>query len=366
MIDWASGYTSEWRVMKVDQNSWGNSQELHGVNSVTINRDATDDYPLLESASLTVDISATEDLDNGWYRIEMLARQGTDYERVEIATVFLTSNSGTIAKGRKTISVDGYSVLKPAADKVLTIGKHAPKGVNAAEFVASLLAECTPAPVVVEGSFVLNDYYVFPIGTPYIEAIWTLLDAGGFVIQIHGDGEIHILKKPTEPNFTISDTNADVLRPSVDYQNSFSEVPNRYIVWNNGKTYTATNNQADSRTSVQNAGRIVDLFDPDPIFVNGETMEQYAKRRLYEESITTDKYSYEREFVPDIYPFSRIKISSAIYDQPTAFAIEQQPNSTWAPDEFTGDFVVLGQTINCGHGVTIAEKVGMEIEEYRL
>ena len=345
MIDWPAGYSAEWRVMRVDPKSWGDTEELVGVNSVTINRDCTDDFPLLESATLDCDISVNSEFEEGWYRVEMLARQNDAAERYPIATLLLQSGSGTIDRGYKHVAIDGYSVLKPAADRYLTAGVYAPKGMNAVDFVQRLLEECVDAPIVTEGSFDLNDYYVFPLGTSYIEAVWTILDAGNFVMQIDGYGRIHILPKPTEYDFDLSETNARYVQPAFDYELDLSDIPNRYIVYYGDRVAVEINDQEDSLTSTMARQRYIDYIDEDPMMVNGESIETYARRRLVELSTVFKKYSYVREFYPDIYPFSIVKGSLSSIG-------------------FEGDFRVLGQTLTCANGITIAEKVGMEIEEY--
>lgn len=345
MIDWASGYSSKWRIMRVDPHSWGDTEELSGVTGVRIDRDCTDEYPLLEAASLDCDIMVNTEFEEGWYRIELLAEQNGYFERYPISTLLLQSGSGSVDRGYKQVSIDGYSVLQPAADRYLTAGTYAPKDMNAVDFVRRLLENCTPAPVVTEGSFTLNDHYVFPLGTSYIEAIWTILDAGDFVMQIDGSGRIHILPKPQESAFELSLETERMLLPSMDYEFDLSSVPNRYITYYGNEIVAEVNDQEDSLTSTIARQRYIDYIDDDPILVNGESLQTYARRMLVEMSTVMKKYSYTREYNPDILPFSMVKCS--VNDR-----------------ELMGDFRILGQTLTCLNGVTVTEKVGLEIMEY--
>lgn len=344
-IDWAGGYTSNWRVMRVDPKSWGDTTELTGVNSIKIDRDCTDEFPLLETASLDCDIAVNTEFEEGWYRIVLHAEQNNLVERYPIATFLLQSGSGTIDRGYKNISIDGYSVLKPAADRYLTAGVYVPKNMNAVDFVRGLLEECTPAPIIVEGEFTLNDYYVFPFGTSYIEAIWTVLDAGDFVIQIDGEGRIHILPKPSIADVDVMELNPRSIIPGIDYELDLSDIPNRYMVYYGNSAAVAINSDPGSRTSTVTRQRYIDYVDEDPLMVNGESLETYARRRLVEMNTVMKKYHYNREYNPDVLPFSMVK--GAL-------------NSV----ELVGEFRVLGQTLTCKNGITVAEKVGQEIEEY--
>ena len=344
-IDWAGGYTSQWRVVRVDPESWGDAEELKGVTKVSIDRDCTDDYPLLETGSLEVDLAVDEEFEEGWYRIELIATQGSWTEKHSIATLLMQSGSGTIDRGHKQVRVDGYSVLRPASDRLLLSGRYAPKDMNGVDFVAQLLRESVVAPVETQGSFTLNDYYVFPIGTTYIEAIWTILDAGGYVIQIDGDGVINVIPKPTESSLDLDTVNTRMLMPSFDYELDLTDIPNRYFAYYGGAAAVEVNDDPSSRTSTVARGRYIDYIDDDPLMVNGESLETYARRRLIELNTVLEKYSYTREYDEDTLPFSMVK-------------------GTLNNIGFVGDFRVLGQTLSCGAGITVTEKVGLEIKEY--
>lgn len=347
MVNWADSYTSRWRLMKVDQKSWGNTEEVRGMTAVKIDRDCTDDVPLLESAAISCDFPVDQDFEEGWYRVELITQQNEQEERFSLATLLLQSSSGTVDRGYKNVSIDGYSVLKPCSERLLVAGRYAPSGMSAVDFVVQLLQESTPAPVETVGDFRINDPYVFPIGTSYLEAIWTILNAGNFVIQITGEGIIQIMPLPTEPEFDISVATSDMILPGFDYELDLGDVPNRYFAYYLYGAAMEVNDQEGSRTSVSARGRYVDYVDTDPIMVNGESIETYARRKLSELSTVYKKYSYRREYLPTVLPFSLL-------------------NCTLPISGMIGEYRVLGQTLNCEHGVTVTEKVGLEIEEYRI
>ena len=54
MIDWQSNYTVDWKIVKINEDTWDDQEDLPGVLTVTISRDCTDSVPLLETSSLEV------------------------------------------------------------------------------------------------------------------------------------------------------------------------------------------------------------------------------------------------------------------------------------------------------------------------
>ena len=107
----------------------------------------------------------------------------------------------------------------------------------------------------------------------------------------------------------------------------------------------AVNDQDGSRTSVSARGRYVDYIDDSPVKVGGETMTNYAKRKLEEMSTVTREWNYTREYVPDLVPFDLVAGSVPEFGM-------------------SGAFRVIKQSIECGKGVTVSETLGQETKEY--
>ena len=344
-IDWANVYSSYWRVMHVNPSTWEDTTPLEGIKSVRINRDCTDDASLLEAGTLESVNPIGEDFEEGWYRIEMVVKQGISLSRFPIATLLLESDSGKFNRNHDYKSIDGYSVLQPAKDRKILVGTYAPKGVDGAEYVASLLRECTPAPVITEGSFILEEHVVFGVGVTYIEAAWLILDAANWCMKIQGDGTIVICEKPSTTSLLLNRVNTRLLQPEVSYEKNLSGIPNRYIAIQGNTSATAMNDDPISKTSIQTRGRIIDEIDTDPIRINGETLQGYVERKLEELSTTVKMFSYRREYWPDILPYD---------------IVEGSLNEIG----LSGYFRVLSQAITCDHGIVVDERVGMEVKEY--
>lgn len=344
MIDWFSSYSAEWHVMHVNPTTWSPDWELTGCTSLSISRDCDTDK--LESCSLEVDADAASSFEEGWYRIQMVATQGSSYELVDVATMLLESNSGKLNYSRNTISVDGVSVLQPAADMKLKIGDYAGRGDNGAEYAARLLRECIIPQVFVEGDgFVLDEYVVFDEGMSYLEAAWEILDCAGWVMRIAGDGTVWICGKPDYPVIQLDSRSAKI-DPGVSYSRDLSSVPNRYYaVDDTGESAEAVNDNPASRTSYQARGRYIDVIDTSPQPINNEGLKGYVVRRLAEESLVYEIYTYTRPYQPDVWLFDQVY-------------------ANMPAEGFVGLMRIMTQNISIGSAVKVQEKAGFELKEY--
>lgn len=334
-MDWTKSYTSTWRVFKVNTRTWADGEMISRVDSASISRTA--DGRLLESGSLTL----TGTFESGYYRIAMTAEQGGEIERVDVATLYFEVENEEVDFGRTVSDVDGSSVLYPADTTSIITGEYAPAGVDGAQYAAQLLRSAIAAPVEVEGSFTLNDHIVFELGESVIDAVWAVLDAGGFVIQINGRGVVQIMPKPTEPTLTIDHSSMRMLSNGIKSSAKTGDIPNRYIAIDEDIVATAVNDDPTSVVSTASRGFYVDVVDTSPTPVNGKTYEEYAHDRLKELSILYDERTYVREYAPDVYIYSLVRASI---------------------NGLQGDMRVLSQSIECGNGITVNEKSAREIQ----
>ena len=337
--DWLGGYTSQWDVYSVNPDTWVPEKKIDSVQSISISRNGVDSVPLLETATMTID--SPDDMEWSWFQISMRSKQSSQ-ERIPIATMLFEIESYHTEFRSEVGTIRGKSVLQPAVDRKLLKGSYAAAGVNGAEYTASLLRECTPAPVSVEGEFVLVDDYTFVPGTKYLDAVWNILDAAGWCMQISGDGTIHICPKPTEPSLILDWTKAGLLIPGVDRTLDLSSVPNKYIATDGRSTAIATNEDPERMGSYQRRGRWIEEYDSNVVKIDGESLELYAERKLNERSTVMREFSYTREFWPNVVPFSLVEAS-----------LEKHGIS--------GSLRVMSQTLNCGKGITVNERVGQEV-----
>lgn len=333
-MDWRDSYHSSWRIFRVNRDTWADAEQVTNIDSVNITRTADGD--LLESGSMSI----SGDFETDYYRIVMTAERGGDVQRVDVGTLLFDSASGVIDFGTTTRDAEGYSVLYPASVTLVYNGEYAPAGVDGAEYVHDMLTRTINAPVHVDGHFTLNEHVVFDVGSSVLEACWLVLDAGNFVMQIDGRGEVHILPKPSEPALVIDTGNIGLLENGIEYTEDISEIPNRYIVIEGNSKTVASNDNPESIVSTISRGYNVDEIDESATPVNGETLGEYALRRLHEMSIMTSERSYTREYQPNVYLYDVIRGSI---------------------DGLFGDYRITNQTINCEHGVVLEETANREV-----
>ena len=343
-MDFSRGYSATFRLCPVDALTWASGPDIGGVVSASVEMDATDEYPLLQAGSCEVTLDVGDEFDEGFYRVEMVAEQDGTRERHAIATLLMASGESSIDRSIQTAKVTGHSVLKPASDRLMLTGTYAPKGCDGAQYAARLLRECTPAPIEVEGSFTLDDHAVFGVGVSYLQAAWTVLKAADWCMRLKGDGTVVVCQKPAEAAFVLDD-NRHKLIPGAEMSYDLSEVPNRYFAVDGDDVGEAVNDLENSRTSVQTRGRYVDFIDDSPVKVDGETMTNYAHRKLVEMSTVTREWQVSREYVPDLVPFDLVA-------------------GTVPEFGMSGAFRILKQSYECGKGVTVSETLGQETKEY--
>lgn len=342
MTDFSLAYTSEWHLYRVNPDTWADGPEVGRLVSASFTHDSEGDSPEIESGNMTVEGVANEAWEPGYYRVAMRAIQGGATERVDVATMLCGSDSGTLDRGRDQRNVIGYSVLHPAATTHVKAGDFAAAGQDGAQKAADMLSECIKAPVSVEGSFALSDHYNFEVGQPVLEAVWMLLRAGGYCMQVDGRGRVRVLPLPTIPALILDRANARAVLPQVGHSLDYADVPNRYTADDNGITATVENDDPASPTSHSVRGYWVDLYDDSPAMLQGESLQAYAARMLEEASVLKDARTYTRRWMPDVLPFDVVRGS--------------MPSNM-----LDGDMRVVSQTLECSHGISVTETSAKEV-----
>lgn len=340
-MDWSAGYHATWRVYQVDRRTWADARLVSGVSKVDIERTCDDDVPLLERGSMVVDVPVGQEFEEGYYRIVMTATQGDESQRVDVATLLCCSVEGDVDRSVDVREVMGRSVLYPASTTELEAGSYAPAGVDGVSFCAGLLRSSINAPIMTSGSFTLDEHHVYDNGTKVLDAVWELLDAGGYVLQIAGDGTVSIVPMPSAPDLPLDRAHARLLHPGIHHELDYSEVPNRFTASDGTEEAVAVNDDPQSVTSTVHRGWFHDMRDDSPTRVNGETLQAYAERRLEEESMVYDTRTYTREWWPGVRPYSIVRGSIASV-------------------ELDGDLRVVSQSLECGLGITVQEQARRE------
>lgn len=293
----------KYRLMTVDPATWADDDVMQGEISASVKRDAN--TKLLESFAANVEGGIDEKPRETWARVEALIDGAS---REAIATMLLVPSKSTVRKGRRITAYDGYSVLKPCNDRFLLAGEYIPAGADGAAETVQLIAECTPAPVTAHGSFRLSEPIVFGSGTTYLDAAWMLVDKAGWCIQIGFDGTINVLPMPSESSLDLDKATSWMLGTSISSNDGMANVPNQYVATDGTNTAIVTDDDPNSPTStVSRNGRIVQVFDSKPVRVGGESLEQYATRKLAESMTVIGTRGYRREWAEGVNLFDVVK-----------------------------------------------------------
>lgn len=323
MADFTKNLKFEISMHEVDPGTWADSHELGNVNSVAITRSKD---ALIEGATITADVQTGNRFREGYYRIVMRTMQDGATERHEVATVYCTSSSGTITDDETSIiSIDGKSVLYPANEVTIGIGAFVPRGADGAEYVVRTLQGVLAAPVVAEGSFALADDYVFDIGEKVLSAVWKVLDAANWCMQIAGDGTVTVREIPSRPQTSIDAR--DVIAGNLGYSNDFEAIPNRYVAFDGTTVASYRNDDSQSEVSIPRKGFVKDIssgIDTSPVLIGGESLEAYCRRKLIEASVSVYQQSYTREYDDELRPYSMVLMRAHDTGEYEEFSISTQ------------------------------------------
>lgn len=300
MIDYTLSYRSEWRLYRVDTRTWADGVAMDGLMSASVTN--AYDGDLMQSADIEYETDMGGDFEEGYYRIVMAAFQGVEAERVEVATLHCASTTWNAEMGMRSWKVTGRSVLYPASEKRLLVGQYAPAGCDGVEWAVGMLRKSCIAPVSSEGSFTLDVNVVFDTGASYLEAVWQVLDAGGYTIDIDGRGRIRVMPVPTEISLKLDTTNAGLVEDGTSGGVDLTAVHNRYYAIEGTRVEEAVNDDPDSIVSTVSRGYCSDIVDRSPKRVNGETLAAYAERKLIEDSIVVEPRTYRRGWADDVRP----------------------------------------------------------------
>ena len=331
-MDWQYGFTASYHAAYVDPNTWRDIERFEIIDG-TISREESS---LMESADLTCrNFDTTRER---WVRIYLDARQSGYGERVALFTGLATSPTVNVSGTVTEYPVQMYSVLKPAEVVLLDRGWYAPTEISGSKLVKGLLSVC-PGPVSEEPNApTLNEAIVAEDGESNLTMIGKILTAIGWRLRIGGDGSVVICPKATEPAKTFSALMYDTIEPEIELEQDWYECPNVFRAVNDEQGGVARDDSDASPLSTVNRGREVWMEETSCDFIDGESIAEYAIRRLKEEQSYYINVSYDRRYEPDILVGDLVQLH-------------------YPAQGVDGIYRVKAQTIELGYGARTAEEV---------
>lgn len=325
-MDWNKGFEARYYGSFIDKESWRDIEHF-GITGGEISRSNGE---LIESA----DVQCTNYVSGErWIRIWLDARQNGATKHIPMFTGLATSPADDVNGNLVSNSLECYSVLKPLQDVLLPLGWYAPVG-SGAELVKNLL-ESTPAPVeIYENMPLLRHNIIAESGETELSMLNKILLALDWRIKITGDGRIIVCPFPTEISAEYG-LNNDSVKPIFTRGYDWYQCPNVFRATMNDQSTVAIDDSPDSPLSTVNRGREIWAEEKSCNLSEGETLYEYASRRLKELQTVAKKIGYDRRFNPNVYVTDLVKFNYA---------------------QLEGTYIVTSQRIEIGHGANTTEE----------
>lgn len=327
---WSEGYTARFYMTTVDPATW-QDVDRYEIRSGSITKVGTN---LCESARLDL-VDVPPGIES-WIRIYLTATKMGGGARAPLFTGLLSCPGSDWIGQRCAKEAECYSVLKPAEDILLEKGWYVPAGAVGANVIAELLSGAAPIRVV-GTSPELSNYLIAEDGESKLSMAHKVLQSIGWRLRITGAGEIQILPKASEPSAIYDSAGKDVIEPSVSDERDLFSVPNCFRATREDLVAIAKDEAEDSPFSINNRGREVWKEESDCALASGETIAEYALRRLRELQAPARIISYTKRFDPDTVPGDIVKIH-------------------YPKQKIDADFRIVSQTITLGHGARTEEE----------
>lgn len=330
-MDWSKGLSANYKAYIVDPITWRDTDEI-GIISGSISKSEDD---LRESANISVLNYESET--EQWIRIYLNARQLSDSARCPIFTGLISSPNTDFEGNVRTNNLNCYSVLKPASDILLPKGYYVSYGTDVGYILRSLLSIIRGTPIDTSGvSQTLSQTIIAENNETNLSMANKIIYFMGLRMYISGDGSIVISENSLDPVSLYNAEEFDSLETKLNIENNWFDCPNVFRAIEGDFSAVAIDDDPNSPLSTVNRGREIWMEETNCNFDIGESLAQYAKRRLKEEQQVSITVSYTRRFEPDI------NVSDVI--------------SLHYPGQgLNGNYYITSQNISLGYSPTVSE-----------
>lgn len=331
-MEWDKGYSASYYMMEVDPITWKDVERFEiKAGSLTRNLDG-----LRQSASFEC-VNYPNDKER-YVRIYLDAIQSGSGAHEALFTGLATSPELKIKGTWNENTVQCFSILKPADDIILSRGYYAAAGVSCTTILRELLAPL-PAPIEFDSNAPALTYsIVAENGETNLSMAERILEAIGWNMRIFGDGHIRFEPYQIDPIVIFDPLEFDVIETEISISSDLFDCPNVLMVTCNSQTAIAKDENPDSPVSIQNRGREVWAFENGVALNANETIGNYTKRRLKELQQYKISASYDRRFVPEVFPGDVVRLH-------------------YPAQGLNDDFMVKSQTVSLGYSARTSEEI---------
>ena len=335
-MEWRRGYTARYYVTLVDPDTWQDTSQFQ-ITGGSIKVEASN---LRASADLdVVDYTDTsEQIIRVWLDT---TQEGEIGSHTALFTGYTSSPDKKINGVLVSRTLQCYSVLLPAADVLLPRGWYAPVETDGVSLINSLLNVVT-APVdfsrVTGENRTLKQAIIAEQNESRLSMTEKILYVMNWRMWIAGDGTVCVGSYDPKPVATFDSLENDIIEPSLTVTYDWFDCPNVLRVVMDDQVALTYDYDSDSPSSIRNRGREVWLEETDVILNDNETLQAYADRRMRELRRTSKTISYDRRFMPNVYPLDVVRIN-------------------YPRQDIIGNYMVSSQTISLGFNCKTSEEV---------
>lgn len=331
-MNWNKGISATYYAYEIDPISWREKDRIEIIGG-SINHD-------LDGLRESAEIQCTR-YDAGtekWIRIYLDATQNGNSEHIPLFTGIACTPSISIDGYMMNNTISCYSTLKPAKDVLLPRGYFVLEGANGAEAVKELLS-VTPAPISIEGvSGTLTQSIIAEDGETHLSMADKILKAIDLRLGINGDGSIRITTKARGVSGSFDALENDSIEPQISIERDWFECPNVFRAIHDDLSAIARDDDPASPLSTVSRGREIWAEESSCDLSSGESISEYAARRLKELQTVEITASYDRRYDPDIQVSDLVKLN-------------------YPKQGLDGLFEVTSQKIELGFGARVTEVV---------
>jgi len=330
-MDWNKGYEARYYGTFVDPLSWRDIERFE-ITSGNISHTIGE---LRESADIGC-VNYTQG--EKWIRIWLDARQDGASSHTPIFTGLATSPSDSINGRLVSNTLECYSVLKPAQDVLLPRGWYASANTTGTVLIEDLLG-VIPAPLEYEpNSPRLKKHIIAEDGENHLSMVEKILLAINWRLQIKGDGTVYVSPLPKKASAEYGVYDNDSIEPALTKEYDWYDCPNVFRATSDGVSVIAVDDDLNSPLSTVNRGREIWAEDTSCNLNAGETLYDYAERRLKESQQVSERVTYDRRYNPDLLTTDIV-------------------NLKYPAQNILGNYVVVSQNIELGYGGKTTEEV---------
>lgn len=320
-MQWNKGYSAEFYAEILDPITWEGIKRIEIIGG-TIDRTTEG---LLESAS----IKLKKNIEEKWIRIWMNTRQEDSGSHEPLFTGLISIPERTLIGSREEYVADCFSVLKPAEDILLDRGYYAPANIQVGSIIKSLLWQC-PSPFKCSNKITLKNPIIAEESETALSMINKILKVANSKLIISGKGEIEMVSSnETEIKVTFEPVINDVIELNIKDKKDWYKCPNVFRAVMNGLVAVAKD-ESKGKLSISSRNREIWMEETDCNLSNGESLTEYAMRRLAEEQKIGRELNYTRRYDPRIKPGNLIRMN-------------------YPAQNLFGCFKVKNQTVEIGH-----------------